>query len=300
MNLQSNQKGGLPGRVTLLAPAKINLWLHVLRRRADGYHDLDMLMQRLDLCDGIDIRLVEGAGVEVECPGLELAPGADNLAARAARLMLDLAGRDDVGCSIRIVKRIPAAAGLGGGSSDAASVMLGLNRLLGLGLSAEQLIPYGVRLGADVPFFLLDAVAARAGGVGEVLEPVENLPGMGYLLVNPKVAVPTADVFGNLGLTAPGAGAKLREFPRTPTGLVRLFHNDLQPVTCRLCPVVVEVLDRLGQTGADGVLMSGSGATVFAAFSDPDALERARRSLEAETDWFVAACRPFAGSIFGD
>ncbi len=284
--------------ITLAAPAKINLWLHVLGRRPDGYHDLDMLMQRIDLCDRVRLQLVTKPGVRVDCPGLVLPEGVDNLAAKAARQMLAFAGKDGLGCHIHIAKSIPAAAGLGGGSSDAASVMLGLNRLLDLNLPPEELIALGVHLGADVPFFLLDAPAAHAQGVGERLVPVADLPELYYLLVNPGIPVSTATVFGNLGLTAPGAGAKLREFPRTPEGLVRLLHNDLQPVTSRLVPQVADVVGRLRATGAEGVLMSGSGATVFAVFSDRAALDEAHRALETDPGWFVTVVRPFAGSVF--
>ncbi|TYO98643.1 4-diphosphocytidyl-2-C-methyl-D-erythritol kinase [Geothermobacter ehrlichii] len=276
----------------VLAPAKINLWLHVLRRRDDGYHELDMLMQRIDLCDELEIRLDDSGEIRVDCPGLELPPGGDNLAARAARLMFGLAGKERAGCRIAIRKRIPAAGGLGGGSSDAAAVMLALNERLGLRLAKEVLIRHGVRLGADIPFFLLDVPAARARGVGEVLEPVGGLPEVWYLLVNPGVAVSTAWVFGNLGLTAPRQAAKLREFPRTTDALVRLLRNDLEAVTCSRYPQVAKAREALLDLGAAGVLMSGSGATVFGVFSDEGQVRQAGERLDGESDWQVFVARP--------
>jgi len=156
---------------TFYAPAKVNLYLEVLGRRPDGYHDLSMIMQRISLYDRIDISLGGDPGVRVVCEGVPLGKGEENIAARAAKRILDLSG-ERVGVDIRIEKKIPVAAGLGGGSSDAASVLLGLNDMLRLDLSREILMKEGGALGADVPFFVLGRTA-WARGVGDVLEEID-------------------------------------------------------------------------------------------------------------------------------
>jgi 4-diphosphocytidyl-2-C-methyl-D-erythritol kinase len=272
------------------APAKINLCLHVLGKRPDGYHDLAMLMQRVSLYDRIEIATTTDGEVSVTCPGLELAPGEDNIAARAATLMLKRAG-SPLGVGIRIEKEIPAAAGLGGGSSDAAAVLLALNSMLDLELPLSELTALGVTLGADVPFFLLQA-SAWATGIGEVLEPVPDLPSVWYLLVNPGIPVSTAWVFGNWGLTSPGRAARMREFPRTTEELVRLFHNDLEAVTIGRYPVVAEIKKAVLDCGAAGALMSGSGATVFGVFPDEESTRHAAALLARDHGWSTYVVQP--------
>jgi len=235
----------------LYAPAKINLCLHILGQREDGYHELDSLMQRVTLCDEISLEILDQPGVTVRCPGIKLGAGVDNLAARAARAFL-LEIEDDVsGVRIGIEKRIPVAAGLGGGSSDAATVLLGLNRLFGKPLSNDRLAGLGVRLGADVPFFIYER-SAWAGGIGELLEPVTGLPRVFYLLVNPRVEVSTAWAFRKWGLTSGGGVAKMRGFPNDIKELVRLLANDLQTVTESGFPVVGQIRQALLNAGAEG------------------------------------------------
>jgi len=272
-------------QTTVLAPAKVNLCLHVLSRREDGYHELAMLMQRVGLYDRVELELRDAPGVEVDCPGLGLADGEENIAGRAARLLLE---KTTASCGVKITieKQIPAAAGLGGGSSDAAAVLLGLDRLLGAGLRSADLMAMGLSLGADVPFFLFGS-AAWATGVGEKLEPVAELPPVWYVLINPNIPVSTAWVFQNLGLTSPRQTAKLREFPRDTGELVRLFHNDLEPVTCSRYPVVAEMKRRLLSEGAMGALMSGSGATVFGVFDSGDIARSVAERISAGTGWSV-------------
>ena len=196
---------------TVFAPAKVNLCLHVLGRRTDGYHELAMLMQRVALFDRLDIELVAGNDVTVACPGLELASGAQNIVEKAVRMLLAHVETNQ-GVSVSIVKNIPAAAGLGGGSSDAAAVLQALDELLGLGLPCSELMELGLRLGADVPFFLYGKTA-WATGVGECLQPWPGLPPVTLVLVNPGIAVSTAWVFQNLGLTCPTSTARIPGFP---------------------------------------------------------------------------------------
>jgi len=274
----------------LLAPAKINLCLHVLSRRSDGYHELVMLMQRVSLFDELELRLNDSGRVELQCEGVTLAPGEENLVVRAARSLLRATGSRH-GIEIGLQKRIPVAAGLGGGSSDAAAVLLGLNRLAGLGCTRGQLMEIGLTLGADVPFFVLEQ-AAWATGIGEKLDPAVDLPQVSYVLVNPGIPVSTAWVYQNLRLTPKGDPARLREFPRTAEGLVRLLHNDLESVTAARHPEIEEIKARLISQGARGCLMSGSGATVFGLFSGRAEADAAVLALQVEPGWRVFAVDP--------
>ena len=275
----------------LQSPAKINLCLHILGRREDGYHELAMAMQRVDLCDRVRICLVDTPGVQVVCGGIEFAVGEENIAARAARLILAELPQD-CGVEIGIEKRIPVAAGLGGGSSNAATVLLGLDRLLGLGLGQGRLMALGAQLGADVPFFIF-ADPAWATGTGTQLEKLPNLPDVAYLLVNPKIAVSTAWVYQSLQLTKGGELANLPRFSvATTTELCAALHNDLERVTLGRYPLIAEIKQQLLDRGAIGSLMSGSGATVFGVFEDFAAASRAGAELAKENDWIVEPVRP--------
>ncbi len=274
----------------ILAPAKVNLCLHVLGRRSDGYHDLAMLMQRVALYDRLTIELAPGDRVTVFCPGCELADNQPNIAERAARKLLAYAGlQRDV--SIRITKQIPVAAGLGGGSSDAAAVLLALDELLELELPRAELLQLGVQLGADVPFFLYGQTA-WATGVGDRLRPWPGLPPLWLVLVNPGIAVSTASVFRNLRLTHPGPIAKLPGFPAETSALVRLLHNDLEAVTCQKYPVITTIKEQLVACGARGALMSGSGSTVFGLFDDRNSAAKAAGQLAENTGWWVRVVTP--------
>ncbi len=276
---------------TFKAPAKINLCLHVLGRYANGYHKLAMAMQRVDLYDDIQIELVQRPGIRVVCPGIPAAMGEKNIAALAAQLFLEKA-QIDIGLNINIKKRIPIAAGLGGGSSDAATVLLGLSDLLEVDLGEDQLRELGGSLGADVPFFIFQK-PAWATGTGTTLELLPNLPEVAYLLVNPGIAVSTADVYRSLQLTK---GVELANLPRfsvvTREDLCAALHNDLESVTLQRFPLLEEIKQRLLGLGASGALMSGSGTTVFGVYADFAAASRAAERLSAETDWLVYPVHP--------
>ncbi len=275
---------------TVFAPAKVNLCLHVLGKRTDGYHELAMLMQRVGLFDRLDIELVAGSDIRVSCPGLELVDGEQNIVEKAARLFLAHVGMNQ-GVSISMKKNIPAAAGLGGGSSDAAAVLEALDELLGTGLSRAELISLGGRLGADVPFFLYKQTA-WATGTGGQFEVWPGLPPVWLVLVNPGIAVSTTWVFQNFGLTHPCSIAKIPRFPDGTSGLVRLLHNDLEVVTCQRHPVITTIKERLVVSGAAGALMSGSGSTVFGLFDEHSRAVQVARSLSTETDWWVEVVSP--------
>jgi len=251
-------------------------------------------MQRITLFDRLRLALSREPGVRVVCPGVELPPQGENIAAQAARRLLELAG-ESWGVDIVIDKQIPVAAGLGGGSSDAASVLQGMNELLGLGMGREALMAEGGRLGADVPFFLFGA-DAWATGIGDLLEKIEGLPQIWYVLVNPGLAVSTAWVYQNLGLTSKIEAAKLPRFSRTVEGVSALLHNDLERVTIGRYPLVAEIKEALVARGAAGALMSGSGPTVFGLFADEGAARRAASELQGNVGWRVFVVRPFDGA----
>jgi len=251
----------------ILCPAKVNLHLSVLGRRSDGYHEILTLMQAVDLSDELLLE-VKGEGIRVQCDHPELPAGEDNLAWKAARLYQEETG-DRFGLEIRLVKRIPVAAGLGGGSSDAAGVLRGLNELRGNPIPRDRLALWASRLGADVPFFL-QGRPALATGIGETLEPVGITPPLWYVLVFPGWPVSTRWVYENLdlGLTTSPKKTNIPHFIERVEEIAELLHNDLESVTARVHPWVSRAKARLREMGALGALMSGSGPTVFGVFRD--------------------------------
>ncbi len=277
--------------LNLKAPAKVNYLLDVIRRRPDGYHELRMIMQRVNLCDDITLTLTESPGITVTCGKKGVPDGPGNIAWKAARVMLDLSGCGR-GASIDITKNIPVAAGLGGGSSDAASVLTGMNQLLELNLSDQRLMEIGVTLGADVPFFIF-ARTALAEGIGEELRAMPEMPKAWILLVNPGVHVSTAWVYQNLRLTNEKVLAKVPEFFRTVEDVAALFSNDLESVTISAFPVIDEIKGRMLQLGAVGSMMSGSGPTVFGVFRTRAEAENACSEIARGTEWFTAVAETF-------
>ena len=272
--------------LTLLAPAKINYLLDVIGKRPDGYHELRMIMQRVNLCDEITLTLTDTPGINVTCSSKCTPDGHANIAWKAARALLDIA-QSDCGVNIVIEKNIPVAAGLGGGSSDAATVLMGMNELLKLGLTDQKLIDIGCKLGADVPFFIFKQ-AALAEGIGEKLTPLTDMPNCWILLVNPGINVSTAWVFGSLQLTS---GKELNTLPKffgSIDAVVSILSNDLESVTIPSFPVIAAIKTQLMDQGAIGSMMSGSGPTVFGIFTNFDAAETARLEIIKNTGWFAA------------
>lgn len=280
---------------TFPSPAKINLCLHVLGRRLDGYHELAMAMQRVSLYDDVLIRAAAASDrqIAVRCAGVQLAEGEENIAARAARLLLEAAGAG-AQVTIDIDKRIPVAAGLGGGSSNAATVLLGLNELLELGLTQDDLQELGGRLGADVPFFVFQR-PAWATGIGTRLAPLPALPQFACVLVNPGISVSTAEVYQSLQLTKGGELASLPRFSVvTREDLCHALHNDLEAVTLPRYSQLRQIKAELLKAGALGALMSGSGATVFGLFEDLPSAESAARGMQGDHGWWARAVLPLA------
>lgn len=273
-------------QLTIQAPAKINYLLDVVGKRPDGYHELRMIMQRVNLCDTIEITLTSKPELVVTCGKNGVPDGPGNIAWKAARKLLDLAGTGQ-GATITITKNIPVAAGLGGGSSDAASVLMGMNDLLGLNLSEQRMMEIGVSLGADVPFFIFKQTAL-AEGIGEQLRPMPPMPSAWVVLVNPGVHVSTQWVYKNLQLTNRGELAKLPEFFSTIQDVCAILSNDLEGVTIPSFPVIQEIKNRMLEMGALGAMMSGSGPTVFGMFNDRKRAETVSATL-SQHGWFSAA-----------
>ncbi len=239
----------------VLAPAKLNLFLHITGRREDGYHLMQSAFMLLDWCDVLHFdRLDTG---RIERTDLSTPLPADDLIVRAARLLQSASGTR-LGAHIAVDKRLPAMAGLGGGSSDAASTLLALNRLWGLNWTRRQLAPLALRLGADVPFFILGR-PAWAEGVGEILTPIE-LPRQRFVVVKPSKGLSTADIFGDPGLERGHKSVTISDFVAQPYGF---GQNDLQQVAERLSPDVRAALNVLRSWGLRP-RMTGSGSAVFA------------------------------------
>jgi 4-diphosphocytidyl-2-C-methyl-D-erythritol kinase len=242
--------------LTLPAPAKLNLFLHVTGRRVDGYHALETLFVAVDFGDTVLLTRRDDARIARVTDLSGLAPD-DDLAVRAATALQRETGTP-LGVEIGVTKRIPMGGGLGGGSSDAASVLLGLNRLWNLGLSRDRLLAIALTLGADVPFFVLGEPAIGRG-VGEVLAPV-SLPPLWVVVLAPGVAVPTAGIFAAPELTRNSPSAKMDVFSE---GYGR---NDLEPVAVARHPAIAEALAWL-RAGSPHARMTGSGGCVFAPFA---------------------------------
>jgi 4-diphosphocytidyl-2-C-methyl-D-erythritol kinase len=255
--------------IEIPSPAKINLFLEVIARRPDGYHEIESVMQLVDLCDCVRLAR-KPRGIRVSVAGAELPSGRGNLAYKAAALLMETAGLSD-GVHIRLEKRIPVAGGLGGGSSNAAAVLAGLNRLYGLGRSREELTGIGANLGSDVPFFLSDGLAL-ATGRGEILTPLEPWPPRWVVLANPGLPVSTAWAYREVSskLTEWQPQASIRTFiaeSRLPWPPLWAF-NRLEAVVLPHRAEVRSLKALLEQGGGAPVLMSGSGASVFAVVPD--------------------------------
>jgi 4-diphosphocytidyl-2-C-methyl-D-erythritol kinase len=257
------------------APAKLNLFLHITGRRADGYHLLQSVFMLLDWHDTLHFE--RRAGGKLSREDLAAPLPADDLVLRAARALQQATGTE-LGAHIRIEKRLPAEAGMGGGSSDAASCLLALNRLWALKLPLTALEKIGLALGADVPFFLRGR-NAWVEGIGEQITPVD-LPRARFVVVKPPQGVATKDIFQHRALKRDSDSATISGFAANPFGF---GHNDLEPVARQVCPDVEQALQWLGSQGLRG-RMTGSGSAVFALLPPGKIL------AQAPADWVVQEC----------
>jgi 4-diphosphocytidyl-2-C-methyl-D-erythritol kinase len=269
-----------------LSPAKINLYLRILRRRQDGYHDIASLMQQISLCDEMTFR-PSGKGIRVSCPDGTLPENEENIVYRAAEAFFRQALSTSRGIDITLRKKIPIAAGLGGGSSNAATTLVALNDLFGCPCTKEELMAIGVTLGADVPFFIFSKTA-WAFGIGECLQAVEAIPPFSLLLVNPGFGLSTKLIYQNLNLTLTNETIHY-SIPRFSTvhDVAKGLFNDLETVSIGMHPVLADIKDRLMENGAMGALMSGSGPTVFGIFEQEKQAVVAEKALAGMNVWSV-------------
>ncbi len=263
--------------LTLPAPAKLNLFLHITGRRSDGYHNLQTLFQFLDYGDELTFSPRDDDELTLT-PAIEGVPTEDNLIIRAAELLRQSSGIRK-GCDIHLHKTLPMGGGLGGGSSDAATTLLALNTLWQCGLSLDQLAALGLQLGADVPVFVRGQ-AAFAEGVGEVLTPVPELPEPWFLVLCPQVHVNTGKIFSHEGLTRDTDVITIR------SALQQGGRNDCQQVVTNLYPEVGNALNLLNNFGL--AKMTGTGACVFTSFSDEKHARQALIQIPADYRAFVA------------
>ncbi len=274
------------------SPAKVNLFLQVLGKRDDGYHELATLMQKIDLSDRMDFE-PGGEGIRIECPGSRLPADESNIAFRAASALFARVS-DHPGIRIVIHKQIPVGAGLGGGSSNAATVLMTLNDHFGYRLGSTELIGLGEKIGADVPFFLFDG-PAWAFGKGEKLESAV-IPPMWLVLINPGFEVSTKSVYEGLNLKLTKDSLKFN-IPRFSSlqEIARGFRNDLEKVTLGLHPILADLKHLLAGCGALGTLMSGSGPTVFGLFEKEMDAEEAAAKMKKAGNWSVFKARSLPG-----
>ena len=271
--------------IKLKARAKINLGLDVVRKREDGYHEVRMIMQMINLYDRITLRRSTEPGIRVTTNLPYLPVNEDNLVYRAAKLLME-EFKVTEGAEIELQKYIPVAAGMAGGSSDAAAVMVGINRIFHLGLTKKQLMERGVKIGADVPFCIMRGTAL-AEGIGEVLTPLPAMPHCSLVIAKPKIHVSTKFVYGNLKANElkehpdiDGQVQALRE--GSLEQLVAKMGNVLETVTIPAYPVIDEIKKTMLKNDAMGAMMSGSGPTVFGVFEREERAQEVCRLLKKE------------------
>lgn len=274
--------GWMMDHITRKAFAKINIGLDVLRRRTDGYHEVRMIMQTVELCDDLLIERTEQPGIRLRTDNAELPVNGDNLICKAADLLFKEKGIRE-GVQITLTKRIPVAAGMAGGSADAAAAMHGLNELFGMGYSITDLQELGVKLGADIPYCLVGGTMLSEG-IGEILSPLPAPPECFLVVAKPDINVSTAFVYGNLHadtLTYHPDIDGMIEALRTHDlrGITDRLGNVLETVTVREYPVIEELKELMRREGAENALMSGSGPTVFGMFRQRETAQRAADAI---------------------
>jgi 4-diphosphocytidyl-2-C-methyl-D-erythritol kinase len=262
--------------LTLLSHAKVNLRLEILKKRKDGYHEIRTIFQKISLHDTIRFSLKETQGISITTNEPDLPVGKSNLVHRSARAILKNSSYRG-GISIHIEKRIPLGAGLGGGSSNAATTLKALSHLLGMGLSQEAMMTMGVKIGADVPFFFLQK-GAVATGIGERLKEID-LPALWHVLIYPNFEVSTQWAYQNTRLTKKKFRYKIHKFLTTPEAISKDLVNDLEEVVVEKFPQIHVMKEALRSQGAMGTLMTGSGPTVFGVYADEKSAENACRNI---------------------
>lgn len=257
--------------ISLKALAKINLGLDVVRRRDDGYHEVRMIMQTINLFDRLEIKKIKESAIKIHTNLFFLPVNENNLVYKAAKLLIDEFGIQE-GVSVGLTKKIPVAAGMAGGSTDAAAMLFGMNRLFGLGLSKKQLMERGVKIGADVPYCIMRGTAL-AEGIGDKLSPLPEMVKCPVLIAKPQISVSTKFVYQNLKLddktVHPDIDRLIEDIRNKDLKAVSdHMGNVLESVTISNYPVISQIKEQMMDSGAVGSMMSGSGPTVFGLFDD--------------------------------
>jgi len=270
--------------ISLKALAKINLGLDVVRRREDGYHEVRMIMQTIHLYDRLDIKRTQEPGIQIQTNLSFLPVNENNLIYKAAKLLMDEFSITD-GVSVKLDKRIPVAAGMAGGSTDAAAMLIGVNRLFSLGLTKRQLMERGVQIGADVPYCIMRGTAL-AEGIGEALSPLPPMVKCPVLIAKPSISVSTKFVYQNLKLDDttihPDIDRLIDDIKaKNLHDIAAHMGNVLETVTIPNYPVIDEIKKHMLSNGAVGAMMSGSGPTVFGLFDDEDTAKKAYKAMRS-------------------
>lgn len=268
--------------ISLKALAKINLGLDVVRRREDGYHEVRMIMQTIHLYDRLDIKRTKESGIQIQTNLSFLPVNENNLIYKAAKLLMDEFSITD-GVSVKLDKRIPVAAGMAGGSTDAAAMLFGMNRLFSLGLTKRQLMERGVQIGADVPYCIMRGTAL-AEGIGEELSPLAPMVKCPVLIAKPSISVSTKFVYQNLKLDDatihPDIDLLIDDIrAKNLYDIAAHMGNVLETVTIPNYPVIDEIKKHMLSHGAVGAMMSGSGPTVFGLFDDEATAKKAYKAM---------------------
>lgn len=270
--------------ISLKALAKINLGLDVVRRREDGYHEVRMIMQTIQLYDRLDIKRTQEPGIQIQTNLSFLPVNENNLIYKAAKLLMDEFSITD-GVSVKLDKRIPVAAGMAGGSTDAAAMLIGVNRLFSLGLTKRQLMERGVQIGADVPYCIMRGTAL-AEGIGEALSLLPPMVKCPVLIAKPSISVSTKFVYQNLKLDDttihPDIDRLIDDIKaKNLHDIAAHMGNVLETVTIPNYPVIDEIKKHMLSNGAVGAMMSGSGPTVFGLFDDEDTAKKAYKAMRS-------------------
>lgn len=270
--------------ISLKALAKINLGLDVVRRREDGYHEVRMIMQTIQLYDRLDIKRTQEPGIQIQTNLSFLPVNENNLIYKAAKLLMDEFSITD-GVSVKLDKRIPVAAGMAGGSTDAAAMLIGVNRLFSLGLTKRQLMERGVQIGADVPYCIMRGTAL-AEGIGEALSPLPPMVKCPVLIAKPSISVSTKFVYQNLKLDDttihPDIDRLIDDIKaKNLHDIAAHMGNVLETVTIPNYPVIDEIKKHMLSNGAVGAMISGSGPTVFGLFDDEDTAKKAYKAMRS-------------------
>lgn len=273
-------------KISIKAYAKINLGLNVLRKRDDGYHDVSMIMQSINLYDTLTIKRMENTGISVSTNLSYLPTDKGNLVYLAAKLFVDTFHITD-GLYINLDKKIPVAAGLAGGSSDAAATLKALNELYQTGLTLNELMNLGIKLGADVPYCIMLGTALSEG-IGEILTPLDPIPPCYIILVKPSISVSTKYVYENLLINSDIFHPDIKKMihaieSRDLNELASHMDNILQTVTIKNYPIITKIKEQLLELGALTSLMSGSGPTVFGIYDKKEIAEKAYEILKTQS-----------------